>query len=78
MKTGPVDLNLSIKRNLTTSKQFDDDTISANYDIIFIFTIYGQFLAIQKPDSRCMVHNSHLFVTNNNIWQKLRTELKTL
>ena len=29
------------KRNTTTSKKFDDDVVSANYDVIVIFPIYG-------------------------------------
>ena len=30
------------KRNKITSKHFDDDVISVNYDVIGIFLIYGQ------------------------------------
>ena len=37
------------KRNKTTSKKFDDDVILANWDVIVIFLIYGQFGAIWKP-----------------------------
>ena len=29
------------KRNKTTSKKFDDDDMSENYDVIVIFMIYG-------------------------------------
>ena len=29
------------KRNTTTSKKFDDDTVSENYDAIVIFSIDG-------------------------------------
>ena len=29
------------KRNTTTSKKFDDDTVSENYDTIVIFSIDG-------------------------------------
>ena len=43
------------KRNKTTSKKFDDDVMSENYDFIDIFPIYGQFGAIWKPDSGCIV-----------------------
>ena len=31
------------KRNKTTSKQFDDDVVSANCDVIAIFPIFEQF-----------------------------------
>ena len=39
------------KRNKTTSKKLDDNVISENCDVIVIFSIYGQFGAIPKPDS---------------------------
>ena len=39
------------KRNKTTSKKLDDNVISENCDVIAIFSIYGQFGAIPKPDS---------------------------
>ena len=29
------------KRNTTTSRRFDDDVVSGNYDVIFIFPING-------------------------------------
>ena len=39
------------KRNTETSKKFDNDVMSANWDVIVFFPIYGQFAAIQKQDS---------------------------
>ena len=39
------------KRNKTTSKKFNDDVMPANYDVLVIFSIYGQFGAIRKPNS---------------------------
>ena len=36
------------KRNKTTSKEFDDDIISTDCDVIVIFPIYGQFETIRK------------------------------
>ena len=48
MKLGPVTkLN---KRNKKTSK-IDDYVIATNCNVIVIFPIYGQFGAIQMPDS---------------------------
>ena len=38
------------KRKKTTSKKFDDGAMSANFDFIVIFRIYGQFGAIRKAD----------------------------
>ena len=64
MKLGPVTkLDKAKKRR---SKQFGYDVMSANYDVIVIFPIYGQFGEIRKPDSGCIV------------LQKLKTELEHL
>ena len=38
----------SDKRNKTTSKEFDNCFISANYDVIVIYLTYGQFGAIRS------------------------------
>ena len=40
------------KRNKAISKKNDEDVISENFDIIAIFSIYAQFGATRKPDSR--------------------------
>ena len=65
------------KRNKTTSTKFDDDVMSASCDIIVIFLIYGQFGAIRKPDSRCRVFKTCIFIENNYLsYKKLKTELK--
>ena len=44
MKLGP--LTKLDKRNTTMPKKIDDDVMSANCDIIVIFSIYDQFGAI--------------------------------
>ena len=48
-----------------------------NCVVIAIFSIYGQFQAIWKPDSRCIFYKS-LFINSPFILQKLKTELKNL
>ena len=53
MKLGPV--TKLDKKNMTTLKTFDNDVMSTNCNAIVIFPIYGQFGAIQKSDSGCMV-----------------------
>ena len=53
------------KRNTTMPKKFDDDIMSANCDIIFFLPIYGQFAAMQKPDSGRMVLKTNIFINNN-------------
>ena len=34
------------KRKKTTSKKFDVDVLSKNYDVVVIFRIFGQFGAV--------------------------------
>ena len=59
MKLGPV--TKLDKRNKTTSKKVDNDVNSADFGVILIFTIYAQFGAYWKPDSRCLV----IFINSN-------------
>ena len=63
MKLGPV-AKLE-KRNKTTSKKFDDDVMAPNCDVIVIFRIYGQFGAIRKLDSGCIVCKTYIFINSN-------------
>ena len=63
MKLGPV--TKRDKRNKTTSKEIDDDVMSANCDIIIIFLIYDLFGAIRKPDSRRVVCKTYIFINGN-------------
>ena len=63
MKLGPV--TKLDKRNKTTSKKFDDDFMSANYNVNVIFPIYGQFGAIRKPDSGSIVCKTYIFIKSN-------------
>ena len=63
MKLGPV--TKLDKRNKTTSTKFDDNVMSANYGVIVIFPIYGQFGAIQKPDSGRIVCKTYIFINSN-------------
>ena len=63
MKLGPV--TKLDKRNKTTSKKFDDDVMSKHCDVIAIFSIYGQFGAIWKLDSRLIVCKTYIFINSN-------------
>ena len=49
MKLGPV--TKLYKKNKITSKKFDYNVMSKNYDVIMIFPIYDYTRAIQKPGS---------------------------
>ena len=62
MKLGPV--TNFYKANLATSK-IDNDFMSANRDVVVNFPIYGQFGAIQKPISGCLVCNTTIFIYSN-------------
>ena len=53
------------KKNKITSKNFDDDVIPKNCDVIVIFPIYGQFGAIWKPDSGYIVCKTYIFINSN-------------
>ena len=63
MKLGPV--TKLDKRNKITSKKFDDDVMSKNFDVIVTFLIYGQFRATWKPDSRCLLCRFYIFIKSN-------------
>ena len=63
MKFGPI-IKL-YKRNKATSNIFDDDVMSKNCDVIVIFSIYGQFGAIQKPDSGHRNCKTYVFIKSN-------------
>ena len=52
------------KRNSATSKAFYDDDVLAKCDVIENFPIYGQFKAIQRPDSVSMVYITYSFINN--------------
>ena len=41
-----------------------DDVMLARCDVIFIFPIYGQLLAIRKPDSGHRVCKTYIFVND--------------
>ena len=49
--------------------------MSKNCDDIVMFSIYGQFGAIRKPDSRRIVCKTYVFITSNLLSYK--TEIRT-
>ena len=63
MKLGPV--TKFDKRNKTTSKKFDHDVMSENWDVIVIFPILGLFGAIWKLDSGRRVYKTYVFINSN-------------
>ena len=68
MKYGPV--TKLDKRNKTTSKKIDDDVMSKNCDVIAIFSVYGQFGAIWKPDSGRTICKIYIFIKTNSLSYK--------
>ena len=63
MKLGPV--TKIDKRNKITSKKFDDDFMSEICDAIVIIQIFGQFGAVQRPDSGHKVCKSYFSINSN-------------
>ena len=43
------------KSNTVTSRKTDDNVMSGNCDVTVIFPFHGQFRAIRKMNSGCMV-----------------------
>ena len=73
MKLGPV--TKLDNRNKITSKNIEDDVISANCDVIVIFLINDRFGAIRKTDSGRLVCKTYVFFRSNLfILQKLKKE----
>ena len=68
MKLGPV--TKIDNRNKTTSKDFDDEVMSGNYDVIIIFQVFGQFGAVRRPDSGHRVCKSYVFSNSNLLYYK--------
>ena len=63
MKLGPV--TKIDKRNKTTTKIFDHYVMSENCDVIVIFSIYGQFGAIWKPDYGYLMCKTYISINSN-------------
>ena len=63
MKLGPV--TKTHKINKTPSKEIDDDAMTENWDVMFIFAIYSPFGAIRKPDSGRIVCKTYVFINSN-------------
>ena len=63
MNLGPV--TKFYKRNKTMSKNFDDDVMSENCDVIVIFSVCGQFGAVWKSDSGRRVCKTYVFIKGN-------------
>ena len=63
MKLGPV--TKLDKKNKTTSKTFDVDVMSKNCNVIVIFRIFGQFGAVQRPDSGHRASKRYVFSNSN-------------
>ena len=53
------------KRLEETSSKLDGDVMPEYCDVIAIFSIYGHFGAIRKPDSRRIVCKTYIFINSN-------------
>ena len=66
------------KRNTARLKKLNDDVMSRDCDVIVIFPSYGQFVAIQKPDSECIVSKTYIFIDSNlSSYSKTKNGTKT-
>ena len=63
MKLGPA--TKLDKKKKTTLIKFDCDIVPKAGDIIIIFRIHGQFEAIRKPDSGCIVCKTYISINSN-------------
>ena len=50
---------------MVTLKEFVDDVMSPNCDVIIFFPIYGYFAANREPGSRRMVYKTYILISNN-------------
>ena len=56
---------LDEKNKTKKLRKFEVDVMSANCNAIVIFSVYGQFGAIRKPDSGCLVYKTYIFSKSN-------------
>ena len=61
---------------MTTSRKAEDDVMLANCDVIVIFPIYGQFVAILMPDSGRIVRKTYIFINSNLLSYKTSLNLE--
>ena len=57
-------------------KKIDDDVMSKNCDVIAIFPFCGQFGAIWKPDSGCIVCKTYILINSNLYLTKTENRTK--
>ena len=76
MKIGPV--TKLVKGNTSTSEKIDDDVMSANCDVVALFSMYVQFAAIQKPDSKNMIFKTYIFINSDPLSYRTWKQLKNL
>ena len=72
MKLGPA--TKLDKRNKTTSKKSDNSVMLANCVAIVIFSIYGQFGAIRKPDIGRILCKTYIFIKSDLLCYKNRKQ----
>ena len=74
------------KKNKTMSKKFDDNVVQPNCDVIVIFPVYCQFVAIWNLDFGRIVCETYFFISSNLLsyrswkqnWQISNTALTIL
>ena len=65
------------KRNKKTSTKSDDNFMSKNCDAFAMFSIYGKFGSIRKPNFGRRVYKTYIFINSHLfLLKQLKTELK--
>ena len=74
MKLGTV---IKLDNKNTATQKIGNNVMLVNCDVPITFPSFGQFRAIGKPDSGCMVCKTYFLLIATFFLQKLKTELKT-
>ena len=68
--TWNLDQYLKLRRESKQPQKNNNNVMFENCDVIVIFSIYGQFGAIRKPDSGGIVCKTYVFINSNHLYYK--------
>ena len=70
MKLEPITQN--DKRQMVTSKKFDNEVTSANPDVIVFYQFMAPVCSYPEPDAGHMVYKTYIFINSNLLSRKNR------
>ena len=70
MKLEPITQN--DKRQMVTSKKFDNEVMSANPDVIVFYQFMAPVCSYLEPDAGHMVYKTYIFINSNLLSRKNR------